>query len=156
MPAGWNRQPVDAHGLDDVLEIAIAQIVEIGVEARDDLVHDLDTCHDLIGASDAGQAGGEVDGRTVDVELIDHHFGKVHADAQPEGLTHSRVFTPLGQAFAERTGAGHCRAGSVEDKQHPIAQARDLEPRIAEPESAIAEELPRVAMKAPRQARRKV
>jgi len=40
--------------------------------------------------------------------------------------------------------------------KHPIAQVRDLEPRIAENEKPAAKAIPEVAGKEPRQARRKV
>ena len=70
------------HRLLHVLDVALAQIFDVGIERRRQLVAHVGRNDDLVRPRERGQAGGQVDTVAVDVVFVGDQRADVHADAQ--------------------------------------------------------------------------
>ena len=117
--------PVSPHGLVNVLQVALAQVLHAGVQAVGQAVAHAGGYDCFAGAGQGGQAGGQVDACAVDIELVGVDLAAVDAGAQ--------VHVALGALACVGAGDGavQCLRGVdgiarlLKLHHHAVAQAFD-------------------------------
>jgi hypothetical protein len=75
---------IDTHRRIEVLEVAVAEILDLGIEAVDEAVAHLGRDDDATRPRQRAQPRRQVHPRAPQLAFFDHHVGHVRADAQPD------------------------------------------------------------------------
>ena len=80
----WTRgaDPVCAHRIVGRLQVALAQVLDVGIEHRRELVARFGGHHDFAGPGKRREARGEIGVTAVDVLIVGDEFSHLHAHAQ--------------------------------------------------------------------------
>ena len=119
---GDGMDVIDPHGMGDVLETALAQVLEIQAE----LAHRV--LADAVGDADSPcdrqrlQPGGDVDTVADEVLALHDHFALVQADAEGHLLGRGAVRAEGGQPLLDEDGRAQGEHDAGEFSQQPVAE----------------------------------
>ena len=119
-------QRIDADRLGDVLELSVAEIADLQIEARLDLTIGILGETDGAGLGDAFEPRGDVDAVTheIAVTLLDY-VADVDADAEFDALFRRQAGVALDQAVLHFDGAAHRVDHAAEFDDRAVAGALD-------------------------------
>ena len=111
-----------------MLEVALPEILDVGVEIRRELVAHIRRRHDLSRSGEGCEPRGQVDPTAVDVALVDDDVADL--DAHPEeNVPRGRLVQVRAVAhMLDREAGGDRRPHVVELQQHAVPKALDETP----------------------------
>ena len=123
-PDGPN--PPHAHWLGDVLEVALTQVFQIGVQPSGQQIVHFGRHGGLARPGQAGDAGRQVDARAVDVDGVDVDLRRVQAGAQVELLIGRQAAVTVVEVMVQLVRGLHRLGRRIELGQQAVAQALDV------------------------------
>lgn len=121
----WWADAIGADRLLHVLEIARAQILDIGIKHRGELIADIRGHNDFARPCEARETRGKIDSRTIDIVAVRDHMTGMQAHTQHDVLTGQDAIIDLQSRALQGKGGFHRRRHHGKFEQQAVAMALD-------------------------------